>query len=63
MPSIKKLDNVEMVAFCDIIPERAEKDAKEYGTPGAKVYMDYKELLKDKSINNVRCLHKIICMQ
>lgn len=56
MPSIKQLDNVEMVAFCDIIPERAEKAAKEYGTPDAKVYTDYKELLKDESINNVRVL-------
>ena len=24
---------VELVAFCDLIPERAEKAAKEYGTP------------------------------
>ena len=26
-----------MVAFCDIIEERAQKAAKEYGVPGAKV--------------------------
>ena len=64
MPSIKQLDNVEMVAFCDIIPERAEKAAKEYGTADAKVYTDYKELLKDESINNVRVLtQKKICTQ
>ena len=25
MPALKKVKNVEMVAFCDIIPERAEK--------------------------------------
>ena len=25
MPSLSKLDNVEMVAFCDIVKERAEK--------------------------------------
>jgi len=56
MPAISKIKNVEMVAFCDIIPERAEKAAKEYGTPDAKVYTDYKELLKDESINNVRVL-------
>lgn len=56
MPSIQKLDDVEMVAFCDIIPERAERAAKEYGTPDAKVYTDYKELLKDESIHNVRIL-------
>ena len=30
MPSLKKLPNVRMVAFCDIIPEKAEKAAKEF---------------------------------
>ena len=51
MPSIKaNADKAEMVAFCDIIPERAEKAAKEYGVEGAKVYTDYKEMLADTSI-------------
>ena len=47
MPALKKLPNVEMVAFCDIIVERAEKAAKDFGTEGAKVYADYKEMLAD----------------
>ena len=51
MPSLKKLDNAEMVAFCDIIEERAQKAAEEYGIEGAKVYTDYKELLKDETID------------
>ena len=42
-----------MVAFCDIIPERAEKAAKKFGTPEAKTYTDYKELLKDETIDVV----------
>ncbi len=46
MPSLHKIKAVEMVAFCDLIPERAEKAAKEYGVPGAKVFTDYHELLK-----------------
>ncbi len=53
MPALSVLDEVEMVAFCDIIPEKAEKAAKEYGTEDAKVYEDYKELLKDESIEVV----------
>ena len=53
MPSLAKLKNVQMVAFCDIIPERAEKAAKEYGIEGAATYTDYKELLKDESIEVV----------
>src|SRR5690554_5655585 len=51
MPSLAKVEQVEMVTFCDIIKERAEKAAKDYGTPDAKVYTDYKELLKDDSID------------
>ena len=50
LPSLHSLPNVEIVAFCDIIVEKAEAAAKRYGTPDAKVYKDYKELLKDKSI-------------
>ena len=51
MPSIKaNADKAYMVAFCDIIPERAEKAAKEYGVEVAKVYTDYKEMLADTSV-------------
>lgn len=53
MPALSKIEGVEMVAFCDIVKERAEKAAKEYGTPDAKVYVDYKELLKDASIEDI----------
>lgn len=53
MPSLKKLKNVEMVAFCDIIEERAEKAAKKFGVEDAKCYTDYKELLADQEIEVV----------
>ena len=53
LPSLKKLDNVEVVAFCDIIEEKAQQSAKNFGTPDAKVYTDYKDLLKDESIVSV----------
>ncbi len=53
MPSLSKVANCEMVAFCDIILEKAEESAKRFGTPDAKVYEDYKELLKDESIDVV----------
>lgn len=56
MPSIKRIQEVEMVAFCDIIKEKAEKAAKEYGTEDAKVYTDYKKLLEDKTIDVVHVL-------
>lgn len=53
MPSVKKLENVEMVAFCDIVKERAEKAKADFGTQDAAVYTDYKELLKDPSVTAV----------
>ena len=54
MPSLKVFDNeVEMVAFCDMIEERAQKAAKEYGAANAAVYTDYRKLLEDKTIDVV----------
>lgn len=56
-PALKKLDDkCEMVAFCDILIDRAEKAAKEYGTESAKVYDDYKQLLADETIDVVHVL-------
>ena len=46
MPALKKLPDVEMVAFCDIVEERAQAAAEKFGVEGAKVFTDYKELLK-----------------
>lgn len=46
MPSIKATGEIDLVAFCDIIKERADKAALEYGASGAKVFTDYKELLE-----------------
>jgi predicted dehydrogenase len=51
MPSLSKLKDVEMVAFCDLIVEKAERAKEQYGIPEAKVYTDYHELLKDSSID------------
>ncbi len=55
-PGMAGMEGVDMVAFCDLIIERAEKAAKEYGTPDAKVYTDYKELLADPTIDAVHVL-------
>jgi len=53
LPSLTKLEQVELVAFCDIVEERAEKAAAQYGTKEARVYTDYKELLEDKTLDIV----------
>ena len=56
LPSMAKQEDVESVAFCDIIVDRAEKAAKKYGTENAKVYDDYRRLLEDKTIDVVHVL-------
>ena len=53
MPSIKKTEMVELVAFCDIIKERAVKAKADFGTADAKCYTDYKELLKAGGLDMV----------
>lgn len=56
-PALKEYpDLYEMVAFCDIIPERAEAACGKYGALCAKVYTDYKELLRDPQIDTVHVL-------
>ena len=40
-PALKKNSDLnEIVAFCDVVEERAVAAAKEFGTPDAKVYTD-----------------------
>ena len=56
MPAMKRNGTFEMVAFCDLIEERAEKAKKEYGTDDARVYVDYKELLEKEELDAVYVL-------
>ena len=53
LPGLKTVPEVEMVAFCDIIVERAEAACKAYGTADAKFYENYKDLLADETIDVV----------
>lgn len=43
MPAYAKMDNVEVVALCDILPDRVKQMAEQYGI--AKTYTDYKDVL------------------
>ncbi len=57
MPCMKKDGGFEILALCDVIAERAENAAKEYGVEGARVYTDYTELLqKEKDIETIYVL-------
>ena len=56
LPALKNLGNVKLVAFCDIVEERAQKAAEEFGVEGARVYTDYKEML-DKEGAEMEVVH------
>lgn len=54
-PAMKANEELnELVAFCDIVEERAIEAAEKFGVQGAKVYTDYKDLLADESIEVVQ---------
>ncbi|WP_042222663.1 Gfo/Idh/MocA family protein [Oceanobacillus manasiensis] len=56
LPSLSKLEQVRIVAFCDIVVEKAEKLAAQYGIADAKVYAKYLDLLEDTSIDVIHVL-------
>ena len=57
LPALRnQAHRAELVAFCDLIPARAEKAAAEYGAPDAKTYTDYHDLLADPAIEVVHML-------
>jgi predicted dehydrogenase len=51
MAGYKEIDNVEVVAACDINEERARKFGAEYGI--GKVYTDYNEMLRSEEMDGV----------
>lgn len=56
LPALKKLDNVEIVGFCNRNIDKAYIAAKEFGAEKSKVCSDYRELLEDKTIDVVYVL-------
>lgn len=53
LPSLVKQPQVEIVAFCDIVEERAVQAAAEYGVEGAKVFTDFRKLLSETDVEVV----------
>lgn len=56
MPSLSQIEGVKLVAFCDLIEERAKSAAEKYGAQGAQVCTDYNELLKNPEVQVVHVL-------
>ena len=47
LPSIQKLEDVEITAFYDVLPARAEELKREYKDGKAKVFANYRDLLNE----------------
>ncbi|MEA5069870.1 MAG: Gfo/Idh/MocA family oxidoreductase, partial [Christensenellaceae bacterium] len=46
LPAIAATGEADIVAFCDIVRQRAADAATQYGTKDAQVYTDYRELIE-----------------
>lgn len=51
IPAYQKQPDVDLVYFCDIIPERAEEAARKYGS--GKAITDYREILRSDEVDAV----------
>lgn len=66
LPGYAKMDNVEIVAICDILKDRAEAVAKEFSIPA--VFTDYKEVLEIPGLDAIdictpNYLHSVIACE
>jgi predicted dehydrogenase len=56
LPSLSKLHQVELAAFCDIDENKAQIANKKYGSADSVITLDYRNLLEDASIDVVHIL-------
>ncbi|MGI6688926.1 MAG: Gfo/Idh/MocA family protein [Christensenellales bacterium] len=45
-PTLKALGGVDLMAFCDMAAAKADLACEQYGSPGARAFSDYQDLLK-----------------
>jgi len=67
MPGYRAMDNVEIVAICDILPEKIEAFRHNCGLPDVPGFTDYRDLLEVEGIDYVdictpNYLHSIIAV-
>ncbi|UQZ85423.1 putative oxidoreductase YcjS [Paenibacillus konkukensis] len=53
LPSLAKVPQARVIAFCDLEEDKAALAAKQFGADGAKVYSDYRKLLEESAIDVV----------
>lgn len=54
LPCLARMENVEIVAFCNPTIEKAQESAKKYGVPDSLVCTDYREVLARQDIDAVQ---------
>lgn len=67
MPGYLKMDNVEIAAVCDIMPEKIESFKKQFNMPDVPAFTDYNDLLNVDGLDYVdictpNYLHSIIAV-
>ena len=53
IPGLKGNPEVKITALCDVVPEKAKRLAELFDLKAVAIYTDYKELLRDESIDIV----------
>lgn len=53
LPALSQVEGVELVAFCDLIEERALAGKAKFGTSESNVYTDYQNMLAEESLDVV----------
>lgn len=54
LPSLKDMDDVEVVALCDLVKDRLRKTAEKFGVE--KTYQSYHEMFAEEKLDAVFCL-------
>ena len=54
LPSLKEMEDVQLVAICDLLPERAKEQAEKWGIP--KTYTLMRDMFAQEEIDAVFCL-------
>jgi len=54
LPSLRDMDDVEVVALCDLVEEKARRTAEKFKVP--KTYVSYHQMLAQETLDAVFCL-------
>ncbi len=53
LPALSQIEEVQLVAFCDVILDRADEMRTIFGTPEAEMFTDYRKMLAEMDLDVV----------